>query len=258
MKDEALLNFLRRAIQPLRDRIFMLTSRGLIKGVDDAAGLQECQLRVLSNEDLTRIQRLQEFGFTSHPPLESEAVVLALNGSRANSVIIATDNRAVRLKNLASGETAIYTDDGSYIHLKKAGEVEVKAATLLTVDVPDTVFKGNVAVEGTLDVDGATTLKATLEVQDIATFKADVLMEMNLAVLMNINCTGVIAAGGFTGPSGGPLAATVDITTTGTITGSNVFGGGTDLESIHDTYNTHTHPENGTGGGTTSAPNETL
>lgn len=257
MRDDQFISMLRRAIQPLRDRVYMIASRASLKSVDDTKGIQEVQIKGLANEDLGRVRRVQQFGFTSNPPAGTEGVMLSLGGVRGNSVIIATDNKTIRIKNLAPGESAIYTDDGTYLVLKKAGEVEVKAATTLTIDVPDSIFKGNVSIEGTLSVDQATTLNDTLLVKENATFEKDVIGLQNISAL-TMTVTGVIAAGGFTGPSGGPMTATVDISTTGTVTGSNVIGGGTDLAAVKSTFNTHTHPENGTGGGTTSAPNTTL
>lgn len=226
--------------------------------VDDAAKIQEVQLQALAGESLDRVQRLQNFGFSSNPPIGTEAILLSLGGVRNNSVIVATDNRNIRIKNLVSGESIVYTDDGTYIILKKAGQVEVKAATLLTIDVPETIIKGNVTIDQNLLVKGTTELQDTLLVKENATFEKDVLITLNLQVGGNAVVTGVVAAAGFTGPAGGPVTATVDINTSGNITAANVTGGGTDLAAIKSTFNTHTHNENGTGGGVTNAPNGTL
>lgn len=258
MNENNFINALRRAIQPIKDRIYMLAGRAIIAAVNDGEALQELQLKVLSGEALSKVQNIQGFGFASNPPVGSEAIILSMGGARANSVVIATDNRKVRLKNLASGETAIYTDDGTYLHLKKAGQVEVKAATLLTVDVPDALFKGNVKIEGTLEVDEATTLNDTLLVKENVTMLKDLSVVQNIVATLNISAGGIISAAGFSGPSGGPVVASVDITTTGVVTGSNVVGGGTDLATVVSVFNSHTHDENGTGGGTTNAPNTTL
>lgn len=253
-----LINFFQRALEPLKQRVYMLAGRAILTAINDGAKIQEVQLKALKDETLEKVQRFQEFGFTSNPPKGTEAILVALGGSRGNSVIIATDNRLVRLTGLASGETAIYTDDGTYLHLKKAGIVELKAATHLIVDVPDSTFKGNVKVEGNTEMVG------TLLVKENVTAEKDVLVQQDLAVTLNgtvggnLGVTGVVSAAGYTGPMGGAAVLTVDIQTTGDITANNVIAGGTDMADIKATFNGHTHPENGTGGGTTSAPNETL
>jgi len=148
-----IVQFFQRAIKPLKDRVFLMAGKAIIAAVNDASVIQEAQIKVMKGESMERVPRIQDFGFTSNPPAGSEAIVLALGGNRENLVIIATENRNVRMKNLASGETAIYTDDGTYIVLKKAGEVEIKAATKLTIDVPLSLIKGDVKIEGKLDVD---------------------------------------------------------------------------------------------------------
>jgi phage gp45-like len=81
-------------------------------------------------------------------------VAVFVGGNREHGFVIACDHRTYRFKPVASGEMAIYTDDGSHIHLKKSGQVEVKAATKLTVDVPNSEFKGNLKVTGKVEVTG--------------------------------------------------------------------------------------------------------
>jgi phage baseplate assembly protein V len=248
MRESDFINAMQRILQPLKARVLLMVGRAIIAAVKDSTSIQEAQLSALKGESLDGVQRIQEFGFTSNPPPGSEAIIVALGGNRENVVIIATDNREVRIKNLASGETAIYTNDGTYIHLKKAGQVEVKAATKLTVDVPDSEFTGNIKVLGKAEVVGTSKLTGAV------TAEATIAATGNISSQANILAAGTIGAAAFAGPGGsGPVTSTENISTT-----ANVIGGGTDLATVKSTFNTHTHPENGTGGGTTSAPNETL
>jgi phage gp45-like len=167
---------------------------------------------------------------------------------------VATDNRNVRVVSLQSGETAIYTDDGTYIKLKKAGEVEVKAATLLTIDVPDTLIKGKLTVEDDVLIKGKTVMEDELTVEENATFEKDAAVLLNLTVGGNVAVTGVVGAAGFTGPGGGTAMLSVDLQTTGEITAANVTGGGTDLASVKSVFNAHTHVETGGTTNPTGAP----
>lgn len=233
--------FFQRAFKPIKDRVYLMIGRAIIKAVNDGTPIQETRISALAGEAMDRIARMQEFGFASNPPEGTEAIVVALGGNRENLVIIATDNRAVRFKNLASGEMAIYTDDGTYLHLKKNGNVELKTATKTLVDCPDVEITGNVLIKGD------TVIEKTLLVKDDVTF------DKNLLVKINAIVQGILGAGSFTGATGGPVTSSQNIQTT-----ANVIGGGTDMASIKSTFNSHVHPENNGTPPNTSAPTTTL
>ena len=148
-----ILRMIEMATRPLKNRIMMAIARGVLETVKDDQGIQRVKLSLLKDEVRENIERIQNFGFTSNPPEGSESVVVFVGGNREHGFVVACDHRASRKKNLQPGECAIYTDDGTYIVLKKGGEVEVKAATKLTVDVPNATFKGAVKIEGALTCD---------------------------------------------------------------------------------------------------------
>lgn len=106
------------------------------------------------------------------------------------------------------------------------GTVNLVTSALYTIDAPDTLIKG------TLTVDGATTLKSTLDVTLMSTHLAGIKAPSYAAT------SG--AAGGGTMTIG---TATIESTT---ISGAATIGG--------ILFSTHKHPENGTGGGTTGNP----
>lgn len=164
-----------RQLRPVLNRVMTVVSRGVIESADDGQGIQLVKAEFLADEVRDRIERVQQFGFTSNPPAGSEAVAVFVGGNREHGFIIATDKRAVRIKNLQPGEMAIYTDDGTKIHLKKNGQVEVKTSTKVTIDAPDTEFKGNVKVlgkvEATGNVEAGGKVKATLDVETLADLK---------------------------------------------------------------------------------------
>ncbi len=232
MSSTQLIAALQRLLKPIKDRIFLMINRSVVNGSDDSGTLQTLKLQVLADEIYERVVRFQEFGFASRPPDDSEAIVLSLCGNRENMVVIATEKRSVRFKNLGKGEMAIYTDDGTYFHLKKNGQVELKTATKVTIDAPDTEIKGNLKVTGT------TQLMQTLAVTGVATFQANIIAQADVTV------TGAVTAATVTG---------------GTVTGTvGVVSAGKAVNAIVSTFNTHTHNENGTGGGVTNAPNQTV
>lgn len=232
MNSNQLISALQKIIKPLKDKIFLMVNRAVIEDSTDTESLQSLKLTVLDSEVFEKVARFQEFGFASNPPTDSEAIVVSLCGNRDNMVVIATEKRSVRFKNLEKGAMAIYTDDGTFIHLKKNGQVEIKTATKVTIDAPDTEIKGNLKVTGT------TQLMQTLAVTGVATFQANIIAQATVTV------------------TGAVTAATVSA---GTVTGTvAVLSAGKNVNAIVSTFNTHTHNENGTGGGVTNAPNTSI
>lgn len=112
-----ILNRLERWIAPWKRRILSMIGKCLLTAIDDTGNLQLNQITFLESEEIANIERVQEFGFTSHPPVDSEAVVAFLGGNQNHGVIIATDNSTYRLKNLPDGAMAIYNKNGDYVKL---------------------------------------------------------------------------------------------------------------------------------------------
>lgn len=121
----------RRLVEPLKRRVLSMISRGVVKLINDAAGRQELQLVALDAQTLDRIERFQEYGFTSHPHPDAEAVVLSLAGARDHSIVIAVEDRRYRLQGLAAGEVALYDDLDQKVHLKRNGIVTYSPLNIL-------------------------------------------------------------------------------------------------------------------------------
>lgn len=117
---------IRRALGGVR-----LAFRGVITLVKAAGAVQLVQLDGMSGEQLQDTELFQHYGFTSNPPVGTMAIVLPLGGKTAHGIIIATEHGSYRLKNLAGGETAIYSDEGDHVHLKRGRVMEIVTQTLL-------------------------------------------------------------------------------------------------------------------------------
>lgn len=101
------------------------------------------QVRGLAGETLQDVEMMQQFGFTSHAPSGTEAIVLALGGDTSHGIVVATEHGSFRLKNLQSGEVAVYDLSGSSIILKNGRLIEmdcdtlhIKAAAKVQIDSP--------------------------------------------------------------------------------------------------------------------------
>lgn len=116
-----------RIIAPLKNRVLSMLSRGRVNTVDDSADLQLLELTVLKGEIRREVERLQNYGFTSHPPKDAEVAVLSIGGNRDHLLAIAVDDPASRKRDLAPGEVAAFSDEGDFL-LFKRGQIIVISA----------------------------------------------------------------------------------------------------------------------------------
>lgn len=150
----AVLNQMNALLAPIRQRIYDLVARAVVTQVDDTKKLQLLQLAVLDGETRDRCERFQEYGYTANPPVNSEAVVIFVGGSREHPLVVGVDSRAARKTGLQPGEVAIYTDQGDYVYLKRGGTIEAKASTKLLVTSPLIDATGDANVAGVYKVAG--------------------------------------------------------------------------------------------------------
>lgn len=110
--------------------------RGVVQTVNAAPAVQLVQVDGLDGETLQAVELMQQYGLTSNPPAGTMAVLVPIGGRTAHGIIVATEHGTYRLKGLASGEMAIYTDEGDRVHLKRGRVVEIVAGTKLRVVSP--------------------------------------------------------------------------------------------------------------------------
>lgn len=115
---------------PITRRVRLLARRAVVKLVYDDPKMQDLQLAIFAGEVRDRVERFQDYGFTSHPHTGAEAIVLALGGSSDHSVAIKVDDRRYRLTALAAGEVALYTDEGDTIVFKRGKIIDISTDTL--------------------------------------------------------------------------------------------------------------------------------
>jgi len=118
---DAVIRTVTKLVGPLKRRVLLMIGRGVLKLIDDAGGIQHAQLVALEGETLDRVERFQEYGFTSVPHPGAEAVLAAAAGDRGHSLVVGVEDRRYRLVGLAGGEVAIYDDLGQKVRLKRNG-----------------------------------------------------------------------------------------------------------------------------------------
>lgn len=231
------LNAVTRLLAPIKNRIMMMIGRAVLTAVDDSKGIQLLTMSLLNAEVRDKIERMQNYGFTSHPKPNAEGIVVFPGGDRSHGICIVCDDRTFRLKPMAEGEVALYSDEGDYVWLKRdrkmfinTMELTVDAGTKVVVNTPDATVNCQTAeVNATSQMDINT---PTLNISD------DVNIGGNLDVTGNID-------------SGATITAATNVQTTAS--------GGISLTEVQSAYNSHTHQYDDDGSAeTTSGPNNSV
>lgn len=153
---------LQRAMNPIRQRLASMFSRAVVLLVQDTLKLQGLQISLLADEVRDDVERFQNYGFTSHPLPGAEAVAASVAGNRDHVLVIAVDDRRYRLRGLAAGEVAIYSDEGDKVVLKRGGVIEVTAATKLRLVTPLVECTGALHAVGNITSDANITAAANV------------------------------------------------------------------------------------------------
>lgn len=148
---------IRRALRALR-----LPYRARLSALNGEPGLQLAQGEALAGEQAQAVEVLQQFGFSSGIPADSQLIVLPLAGRSSASVVIATEHGAYRLK-VGPGEVRMYSQEGAYVHIKAGRVVDIDCDDLrikaknsavieagqgIVLDTPLTTVTGNMTATG--------------------------------------------------------------------------------------------------------------
>jgi len=79
-----MVEILRRLLAPLQRRIMLIIGRAVIKAVNDDSKMQALQISLLNGELRDGVERVQNYGFTSHPHNGAEGVCLFVGGDRSH------------------------------------------------------------------------------------------------------------------------------------------------------------------------------
>lgn len=127
-----------------------LAFRGVVTLVKAAGAVQFVQLDGVHSEQLQDSELFQHFGYTSNPPAGTMAIVLPLGGKTSHGIIVATEHGTYRLKNLASGETAIYNQWGDHVLLRADRRMQVVSALAVDITTPTVNMSGDLNVAGSI------------------------------------------------------------------------------------------------------------
>jgi len=115
---------------PIARRVRLMARRAVVRLVYDDPKMQELQLAIFAGEVRDRVERWEDYGFTSHPLPGAEALVLSLGGSTDHGAVVKVGDRRYRIVNQQPGEVTIYTDEGDTIRLRRGRIVEIDTQTM--------------------------------------------------------------------------------------------------------------------------------
>lgn len=205
-----------KSLQPLKRRIYLMLGRAVLAALSDDKQRQYVQFSALKGEVKDNVERVQEYGFTSHPLPGAQVIFISLSGNRDHPVVISADDPRYRKNDLEPGEVALYTDEGDFIHFKRNKTIEVVTDNLVAKAAETAVVEtatATVTASGSVSI---TSPDVTITASNKVRFDTPTL-----------ECTGEI----------------IDLAGNGGIT----------MSSMRSIYNNHVHPEND-GGGPTDPP----
>jgi phage baseplate assembly protein V len=159
---------IQRLVAPLHRQIVNLAVRAVVKTIDDAKKMQLLQVEALDGETRDNVEHFHPYGLSSSPKDGAEAILLRLNGTPDNGVVVCVSDRRHRIKNLESGEVVVYDATGSKVLLKANGDIEV------TPSSGKAKLTGDLHVTGKLDVDGKGTFSDDVDCSGTVTGSSDV------------------------------------------------------------------------------------
>jgi phage baseplate assembly protein V len=143
-----------RITAPIARAVSNALGRAVLHLVDDVARQQLLQITALAGETHDRVERFQEYGFTSNPHPGAQAAFIALGGRRSHCIAVAVDDPRYRLTGLETGEVALYTDedqlDGGHALIFQRGQrVTLRAGKEVRIVVGDGATQLIMTPEGT-------------------------------------------------------------------------------------------------------------
>lgn len=126
------------------------------QGVGTLIGADKVQAQVLDDELLNNLHRVEPYGFSYRPKPGSQTYLLFPAGDRSSGVAIVIGDKRYQM-NLVEGEVAIHDDEGNWVHIKRGGIIEARAAAKVIADTPLFETTQDAQIGGSLVVMGQTT-----------------------------------------------------------------------------------------------------
>ena len=139
-----------RLLRPIKNKIFLLLGRAVLKAINNDGKTQTVQVVALAGETITNIERFQEYGFETYPLTGAEPFIVFQNGNRDNGVVLCIHDREYRPTDLVAGEVASYTDEdqnaeGHRYHFKRGQIIDEKCKSKVVTPTEDHTITTKIA-----------------------------------------------------------------------------------------------------------------
>lgn len=124
-------------IKELAMQLRGLVTRATVSTVDDTGETQTATLQGRAGAEMTEVEILQPFGFASTPPDGGLVIVLAVGGDQGDPVALPIAAPGSRMGKVPAGEAVLYGKDGSRVHVKADGSIDVISSKVVHVAIPD-------------------------------------------------------------------------------------------------------------------------
>lgn len=145
---------MKNTVALLQRGLSRLWSRVVVQRLINSTASQQVDISLVAGETKNGMEYLEPYGFTGIAHAGAEGVALFLSGDRSHGIVINIADRRYRLKDLQTGEVALYTDEGDHIVLKRGRVIEVTTDTLIlhaknkvVLDTPRVETSGEITAE---------------------------------------------------------------------------------------------------------------
>lgn len=139
----------------MSDQVWHRLQLLVAQGEGTLIGADKVQVSVLDGEPLNNINRVEPYGVSTRPLPGCQTYLLFPSGDRSYGVAIVIGDKRYQM-DLVAGEVALHDDEENWVHIKRGGTIEVKAATKVIADTPLFETTGDAKIGGNLTVVGQT------------------------------------------------------------------------------------------------------
>jgi phage baseplate assembly protein V len=171
------------ALERAHRKIRAIIRRGRVKFVNDSGPVQIMQVALNGLETPDNRFRVAEFGFSSNPPEDSDAITLHIDGEMSAGVVVGTNHQPSRPKGLQPGESILYSEDGKQVYLTADGGivVDAKGQDVVVNNAKDVTWnlsgKLKIVAPGGIEFD-TPTVESTGDIQDNVNTNAHTMAQM--------------------------------------------------------------------------------
>jgi phage gp45-like len=124
-----------------------LANIGVVQSANDTGEVQTVTVMTADGAVRADVEVMQIYGFASLAPANGAiCLLIAVGGDPANLRAWPVAAPAARFGGMAAGDTCVYAQDGSRIHIKQGGVIEIWAGASLTINAAEVTMTGTLNV----------------------------------------------------------------------------------------------------------------